>query len=377
MIKLNILIAGGGTGGHIFPGIALYEEFKKSGINAALLVGRRDLGFFPVLTIGSDNVFYYYAYQYNKNFLKLIPFFIKFIISVFKIMMLLKRQKINAVIGMGGFVSAPALASAYILKKPVFLCEQNTIPGRVNVFFAKKAKKIFTSFKITTRYFRKDMEKKILYSGNPLRELVLSRLTKNAARKSYNLVHCKKILMVIGNSPGARQINELFLEILKIFENELMDTGIIWITGNSSFEKYRDTVNDWNGGSSVFLSPFMENIGASYRASDLVLSMAGAGSIMEFAAAGLPSVLIPYPYAAGNHQEKNAEVYARAGAAVVIKKEEAVPEKAGGIIIDILNNPIQLSRMAENARSMAKINAAGDIVKNVTGELSGNNIPVI
>lgn len=369
MNDLYILIAGGGTGGHIFPGISLYNEFKKKDISAGMLVGKRDVHFSPLSDIDAGCIYYYNAPLFTKNILKMPVFLLQFFKATVRAVMLIKKMKADAVIGMGGYVSAPALAAAVILRIPYFLCEQNSVPGKATVLFASKARMIFTTFKNTGDYLKDGIKSKIINYGNPLRDNVFSKLTKQDARRIFYLSHCKKVILVIGGSQGAAQINELFLNIKKNYTDELKNTGIIWVTGDLTYRKYKEELNEMLGDGSVYLAPFIDNIGAAYRASDLAVSRAGAGGMMELAATGLPSVLIPYPYAADNHQEKNAENFERAGAAVRIRNSEAGPEKVGDIIINLLSNPVQLSRMAEKARSVSLNDAGKNIINAVIGEL--------
>ncbi|MBN2039901.1 MAG: UDP-N-acetylglucosamine--N-acetylmuramyl-(pentapeptide) pyrophosphoryl-undecaprenol N-acetylglucosamine transferase [Spirochaetes bacterium] len=369
MNSLYILIAGGGTGGHIFPGISLYNEFKKNSIQAGILVGKKDAHFTPLEALDGKDVFYYRAPSFTNNIIKMPLFFLRFIKATLNSLILIKKLKADAVIGMGGYVSAPVLTAALVLKRPVFLCEQNSVPGKVTVFFASKARKIFTTFSNTNEFLKDEVKAKILNYGNPLRDNVFTRLTKQEARKIYYLGHCNKVILVIGGSQGAVQINELFLNIKRIYAEELKNTGFIWVTGNLTYKKYKDALNQMHGDGSVYVSPFIENIGTAYKASDLVISRAGSGGMMEIAATGLPSILIPYPYAADNHQEKNAENFEKAGAAVKAGSTDVEPEKIGNIVINLLSNPAQLSRMAEKARSMAQIEAAGNIMNFIVKEL--------
>lgn len=369
MSNLSVLLAGGGTGGHIFPAISLYEEFTTKGINASMLVGKKDIGFSPLSGIDKNHIYIYRAPSFTKNIIK-VPFFvISFSLAIFRAMMLIKRVKANAVIGMGGYVSAPALVASVFLKIPVFLCEQNSIPGKVTVLFAGKAKKIFTTFYVTKDYIKDKAKPKVVHAGNPIRKNILIKATRQEAKKAFHLNHCKKVILVIGGSQGALKINELFLEIKKIFSNELKDVGVIWTAGEYSFQRFKDALSKMGGNGSVYLSSFIDNIGLAYKASDLALSRSGAGGVVEFAAAGLPSILIPYPHAADNHQEKNAEEFERAGASVRIRREETDPEKVGNVVMDLLSNPNQLARMSEKAKSLAKIDASKDIMNAIIKEL--------
>lgn len=372
MNDINILIAGGGTGGHIFPGISLYEKFRERKIHASLLVGKRDMSFSPLSGVDRKDLYCYNAPSFTKNILKMPLFLLNFLITLFRSIMLLKRLNSDAVVGMGGYVSAPVLAAARLLNLPFFLCEQNTVPGKVTLFFAAKAKRIFTTFDITKDFFKAETKSKIINAGNPVRGKVFTKASREEARNYFHLRHCKKVILVIGGSQGALQINELFLGIKKLFPNELKDTGIIWITGHFSFKKYKDILNEIGGNGSTYLTPFIDEIGMAYKASDLAISRSGAGGIMEFAAVGLPSILIPYPYAADDHQEKNAEVFEHAGAAIRIPKDEITPERVGSILIDVLSNANQLSRMSESAKSVASVHAAADIIKSVLEELNNS-----
>ncbi len=369
MNNFSILIAGGGTGGHIFPGISLYEEFKEKGIRSFMLVARKDINFSPLAKLDRRDIFIYGVPSFTRNLLLLPLFAIKFVAALIRAMMLIKKLKIDAVVGMGGYVSAPALAASVILKTPIYLCEQNSVPGKVTSVFASKTKRIFTTLNITKDYFKEECLLKVMQAGNPIRKIILTNAGREESKRFFHLAHCKKVILVIGGSQGALQINELFLEARKIYSNELKDTGIIWITGDFSYKKFKENLAKTEGNGSIYLSPFIVEIGMAYKASDLAISRAGAGGIMEFAAVGLPSILIPYPNAAMDHQKKNAEVFERAGASVRIQKEDMDPERLGGIIVDLLSNPKQLSRMAERARSMGRINAARDIVESIVGDL--------
>jgi UDP-N-acetylglucosamine--N-acetylmuramyl-(pentapeptide) pyrophosphoryl-undecaprenol N-acetylglucosamine transferase len=370
MSNFSILITGGGTGGHIFPGISLYEEFKSKGMNPYMLVGKKDINFSPLSAVDGNDVFTYGVPSFTKNLLLLPLFAVNFTKAVFRAMMLIRRLKANAVIGMGGYVSAPALAASIILKVPVYLCEQNSVPGKVTSAFASRAKNIFTTLSVTTEYFKKEAQFKILHAGNPLRKEIFAKAGKDEAKKFFHLGHCRKIILIIGGSQGALQINDLFLEVKKLYSKELKDTGIIWITGDYSYNKFKEHLAKSGGNGSIYLTPFINEVGMAYKASDLAISRAGAGGIMEFAAASLPSILIPYPNAAMDHQKKNAEVFEKAGAAIRIRKEELDPDKLGGIIVDLLSNPNQLARMAEKTRSLGKINAAKDIVESIAKDLN-------
>jgi UDP-N-acetylglucosamine--N-acetylmuramyl-(pentapeptide) pyrophosphoryl-undecaprenol N-acetylglucosamine transferase len=206
--------------------------------------------------------------------------------------------------------------------------------------------------------------------GNPIRKRVFSDISKAEAKKLFHLSHSKKVILAIGGSQGAVKINELIYGLKKNFPDELKDTGIIWSTGDYSYEKYSTLVKEELDGGSVFLSPFIERVGEAYAAADFAVSRSGAGVMMELAAMGIPSLLIPYPFAAYDHQNKNADSFVEAGAAVKIMDSESTPENGARVLFDILNNPRMLKDMSEAALAAAKPEAAASIVDSIVEDLS-------
>ena len=370
--KINILIVGGGTGGHISPGIALYEELRGKGSRAYILVGRQDKGFSPLKSVNDKALFYYGAPSFTKNII-LVPFFIiNFTFAMLKAYRIIKKLQIDTVIGMGGFVSAPALVVSRFIKLPFYLCEQNTVPGMVTSLFARFAEKIFTTFEITKNHIREEYQEKVLLAGNPVRKCILSNIDtrKNDAMNYFSLGHCKKVILVIGGSQGALRLNELLIGLKRDYSSDFKDVGFIWCTGKYSYKKYKETLHEGVESGSTYLSPFISDVGLAYRASDIAISRAGAGVMMEFASFSLPSILIPYPFAADGHQEMNADVFVRAGAALKISNKDAVPEKVAPILTDILRNSSALGRMSEKSKAISKINASSSIIENILGEIT-------
>ncbi|HEY1405194.1 MAG TPA: undecaprenyldiphospho-muramoylpentapeptide beta-N-acetylglucosaminyltransferase [Spirochaetota bacterium] len=364
--KKSILIVGGGTGGHISPGIALYEECRAQGIDAYLLVGKNDLKFTYLREIGKEHLLVYGAPPFTKNPFKLPFFALRFFAAVFAARRLFAANGIECVIGMGGYVSAPALFAARAFKKPYWLCEQNTVPGKVTFQFAKKARALFTTFEDTKRFVKPAIAAKCVTVGNPVRKKVLVSIDQREAKKVFNLDHCEKVVLVIGGSQGALTLNELVVGIKTKFPEDFSRVGIIWCTGAQSFEKYRAIVREQKGMGSIFISPFVEDVGVAYRACDLAISRSGAGGMAEIAAMALPSILIPYPYAAADHQNKNADVFARTGAAIKIANADATPEKVAPVILDILMSEQKSAAMAKKVYAEGRIRAAKDIIEAVS-----------
>lgn len=369
----NILIIGGGTGGHISPGIALYEKLGEDGnLSPFFLTGKNDLRFGSFSDIDSGRLYTYNAPTLTRNPLKIPFFLLKFALSVLKTMKIIKRNDISGVVGMGGYVSAPALVAARFLKIPIFLCEQNTVPGKVTANFEKHSKKIFGTFTDSISYLK--MPEKFVHSGNPIRNTVLVQTQKNEAKKAFHLEHCDKIIFVIGGSQGAVKLNELVLGLKKAYPHEFKNIGIIWSTGDYSFNEYKEKIQSEVEAGSIFISPYIKRVGKAYRACDISIARSGAGVMMELAAAGVPSILIPYPFAAMDHQSKNADSFASIGAAVKIADEDAVAEKVAPVLFDLLNSPRKLKSMSDSAKQTSKVDAADIIVNNIKETLNlGSN----
>src|SRR5271157_3683269 len=368
MHSTAVLIVAGGTGGHISPGLALYEQLRESGARPLFLSGKRDARFSSLKDVAPEDLHLYSAPSFSKNPARLSAFPFKFAIAVLQAKRLMKKNGVRAVIGMGGYVSAPALVAALLLEIPAYLCEQNSVPGKVTRFFEKRAQKIYGTFKTAMDYLV--FPDKYVHAGNPIRKRVLTDDRKEQARKAFNLVHAKKVILVVGGSQGARSINELVSGMKKRYPDELKNMGIIWSTGDLTYQKYKDEMQAENAGGSVYLSPFIDKVGLAYRAADIAISRSGAGVMMELAAMGLPSIQIPYPYAADNHQDKNADEFVRAGAAVKVGDEEATPDKVVTLLLDLIHNDRALKRMSEKALAAAKPDASRFIVEDILADLT-------
>lgn len=365
----NILIIGGGTGGHISPGIALYEKLREDGrMNPVFLTGVSDMRFSSLGEIETDKLYTYSPPAMTKNPIR-IPFFImKFFRAVFKARRIIRKNSIDAVVGMGGYASAPALVAAKMKKVPVFLCEQNSVPGKVTLKMEKNCRKVFGTFAESTEYLK--FPDKFVQTGNPIRNNVLMQISRDEAKKAFHLGHCEKIIFVVGGSQGAVRLNQLILGLKKSYPREFKNIGVIWSTGDFSFAEFKERAQNELDAGSLYISPYIRRVGKAYRACDICISRSGAGVMMELAAAGVPSILIPYPYAADNHQEKNADAFVNAGASVKVRDQDAVPEKVAPLLFELIGNNRKLKTMSDSAKNAAKIDAADIIVKYIKSELA-------
>lgn len=359
----RILITGGGTGGHLSPGAAIYEEMKGREMRPVFLAGKSDRKFSIMDSISPRDLVYYRAPSFTKNIFKFPFFILLFFLAVFKAWRVIRKNKVGLVLGMGGYVSAPALFAARMCKLPICLCEQNTVPGKVTSWAEKHAKRIYCTFADTKKFLTNNGA--FVCTGNPIRQHTLQQISKTDARRFFHLEHCDKVLLVIGGSQGALRLNKLVFDLRKKYPSEFQNVGVIWSTGALSYKEFRDKVQTELEGGSLYLSSYIDNVGAAYRASDLAISRSGAGVMMELAACGLPSVLIPYPYAAMNHQDINANVFCDKGAAIKVQDSDATAEFVAPILFELLSNEKKLQKMAEQNLALSKKDAAAAIVDDI------------
>ena len=367
---ITVLIIGGGTGGHISPGIAIYEEMKGMGVNVLFLTGARDRRFSVGDDVAEGDLHYYGAPAFTKNIIKLPFFLIRFLAAMIKSWGIIRKHRVSAVIGMGGYVSAPCLVSAVLSKTPVFLCEQNSIPGKVTSLFEKHARRIYGTFDASRDYLK--FRDRFIHAGNPMRKNIFGGTGIGEAKKAFNLSHCRKIVLVLGGSQGAMRINDLIIGLKKEFREEFKEIGFIWSTGSLAYEKYKALAHDSADEGSIYISPYIKKMGLAYRACNIAISRAGAGVMLELAAMGIPSILIPYPFSAMGHQEMNAEVFARGGASCKVSDAEAVPSRIAPMILKMLGNERVMNNMSDRALALSKKDATSAIASDIIFCISGN-----
>jgi len=364
---MKILFTGGGTGGHVYPLVAIAREIRRiypkkdltlyyAGPKdefASALLSHED---FIIKTIVSGKIRRYFDWRNIVDILFKIPF------GVIQSFFLLLFMRPDLVFTKGGSGSIAAAYAARILKIPVFLHESDVVPGLSNQTVAKWAKKIFVSFP-KTEYF--DPSKTILV-GNPIRKELLEG-DKEKAVELFNLTLSKPILLVVGGSQGAEAINDF---ILNIFNHLLREYEVIHITGNrdakevaaealvveeKDLERYYHEVG--------FLNE--EKMKHAYKAADLIISRSGSGSIFEIAANGKPSILIPLPLAANDHQSKNAFAYAQTGAAMVMEQQNLTPNFFMENVQLLLLDQEKINKMKKAALDFAKPLAARGIAREI------------
>lgn len=364
---MRILFTGGGTGGHVFPIVAIVREvrrlYSKKDLEFYYLGPKDDFGLillsqedFIIKTIVSGKLRRYFSWQNFVDILFKIPF------GVIQSFFLLLTIKPDLVFSKGGSGSIAVTYSARFLRIPVFLHESDIVPGLSNQTTAKWAKKIFVSFP-KTEYF--DPEKTTL-TGNPIRKEILDG-DKETAAEIFNLTLSKPIFLIMGGSQGAETINDF---VLRILNDLLKDYEIIHVTGSQNLQEIAaeaQVIMDKDLDRYYHPVGFLdeEKIKHAYKAADLIISRSGSGSIFEIAAVGKPSILIPLPSAAGDHQSKNAYAYAQTGAGMIIEQENLTPNFFMENIQLLFLHPEKLEEMKQAALAFAKPLAARAVAREI------------
>ncbi|WP_405292477.1 undecaprenyldiphospho-muramoylpentapeptide beta-N-acetylglucosaminyltransferase [Algibacter sp. Ld11] len=358
MKPYKVILSGGGTGGHIYPAIAIANELKLRYPDAEFLfVGASDrMEMEKVPQAGYDIKGLWISGIQRKLTFKNLMFPFKLISSLWKANTIVRRFKPDVAIGTGGFASGPLLQIANSKGVPTLIQEQNSYPGITNKFLAKKAKKICVAYDNLERFFPQD---KIIKTGNPVRQGLLDIDTKrDEAIKYFDLKPGKVTLLVIGGSLGARRINQLIEKKLDFLDTQ--NVQIIWQCGKLYYQQYKICGNIKN----VQVHEFLNNMDLAYAAADVVISRAGASSVSELCIVGKPVIFIPSPNVAEDHQTKNAMAVVDKDAAMIIKEEDldADFQNKFSQLIASSNRQAELGR---NIKKLALVNATKDIVNEV------------
>ncbi len=361
---IKVIISGGGTGGHIFPALAIANEIKQRYPQADILFvgakGRMEMEKVPAhgypikgLWISGIN---------RTKMWKNIAFPFKLISSLWNAKRLIKTFKPDMVIGTGGFASGPVLYAAQKKGIPTFIQEQNSYPGITNKLLAKKARKIYTAYDGLERFFEKD---KIVKTGNPIRkDLHEIDIDKESALKQFGLKPGYKTILSIGGSLGAHPLNEGVKDILnQIRQNNYQ---LIWQTGPKDYDTYKNLSDD-----KIKVVPFISNMQAAYAAADLIISRAGAGTISELTVVGKPVVLVPSPYVAEDHQTKNALALTEKKAAILIPEKE-LKTRLWTAIKNIFENTNEANNLSRNIKALAQPEATKNIVDDILKTIKNN-----
>ncbi len=356
---MKVLIAGGGTGGHVFPGIAVAEELRTQhrGVDVLFVGGRRGLEAIAVPEAG-----FQLRTLATMGFARRRPWTWPWaaIVNLFGFLQavwLVLTERPRAVLGTGGYVSGPVSLAAKLFGVPLLLQEQNSIPGVTNRWLSRIADEVHLSFLEARSWFPRRDHLKV--TGNPVRAHILSGEREQGLRE-FRLDRDRPTLFVFGGSLGAKRINAAAVDALKRLKGRVAVQCILQ-TGREDFDSVQAAVAADQLPATVL--PFVKQMHLAYAAADLVVCRAGAMTLSEIAVCGRPSILVPYPHAAHDHQRVNAANLADRGAAVVIEDADLTGERLAREIAHLLADRTTLSRMSANARLFARPDAAERIAR--------------
>jgi len=354
---MRIVITGGGTGGHVFPAIAVADELRAREPSARVLyVGKRGgleeraaassgLGFQPITVAGWARVG---AYRKVLAALKLVLGFMQAFAA-------LARFRPQAVLGTGGYVSFPVVASAVLLRIPTVIHEQNRYPGLANRVLARFVRHIAATYEDETGSFPPH---KCKLTGMPLRKGILEQVGTDVSPADFGLDPSKCTIFLLGGSQGAHSLNLAMMEAMNLLDPDRYQ--LLFMTGKADLEMVRERAGQ--SLMSSYVAAFFEDIAEAYAASDLVVCRAGASTLAELTAFGLASILVPYPYSAGGHQEANSRAMVDAGASRMILDSELDGPKLAGLIEEVAGDAELLNLMRQKSRALARPHAAAEIV---------------
>ena len=361
MSKVKIIISGGGTGGHIFPALAIAGALKKIAPEIDILfVGAKGKMEMEKVPNNGYPIIGLWISGFQRSFsLSNLLFPIKLLVSMIKALLIIIRYKPSIVIGTGGYASGPVLRAATWLNKPILIQEQNNFPGVTNRILGRKAACICTAFEGMEKYFPKD---KILLTGNPIREDIFeNKLNRQNALATYGLDENKSVVFVVGGSQGARSINHAISANLKFFKEK--DIQLIWQTGKDFYQTAL-TETDKTNYPGIKVYDFINAINMAFEAATIVVSRAGAIAISELCRVGKPAILVPFPYAAGDHQTKNALALSEKHAAILIPDSD-ISTALTKQLESLLADPEKQKVLSESIKLMAKPNAANKIANKI------------
>ena len=347
--RYRVLIAGGGTGGHLFPAVAVAEKIKEMKPETEILfVGTKSKiegTVVPKLGYKFKSI---WIKGFSRKFnLENILFPVKLFVSLIQSIIINMKFMPRVAIGSGGYVSGPAIFGSSVLGAKIILLEQNSYPGITTRLLERYADEIHISFKDSEKYLRR--KDRLHLTGNPVRKN-LGTEEKEKALAGFGLSRDKKTLLITGGSLGAGSINKaMAANVNKLEENGIQ---ILWQTGRNYFKDYKN-LNDAN----VKVLEFIDDMNAAYSSCDLFLARSGATTIAEILALGIPSILVPSPNVAENHQYYNAKSLEEKNAAILIK-DENLNEKLFETVINTISSEEKLSELKQNALALAKPDAA-------------------
>lgn len=355
---MKVIVSGGGTGGHVFPAIAIANAIKAERPDTEILFvgakGRMEMDKVPAAgyNIEGLNVIGLNRKQWWKNLV--LPF--KLVSSLWHVRKLIKRFAPDVVVGVGGYASGPTLYMAGLMGIPYLIQEQNSFPGLTNRMLAKRARKICVDYEDMEQFFPKE---RILMTGNPIRQDIVDLEGKRGvAFEHFGLDPDQPVVLVIGGSLGAGSINRAMLKNI----DYILDSGcqVLWQTGGAYYEQVKAMLPEEKPG--LLIKDFIKDMDLAYAMADVVVSRAGAIAISELCVVGKPVILVPSPNVAEDHQTKNALALSARNAAILMPDDKIYSE-LGKTVVELVLNNRRKELMSENISRMGKTTSAQDIAK--------------
>lgn len=362
---MKVLLSGGGTGGHVYPAIAIANKIKENHPDVEILFVGTSSGIESTIVPQNGYDIKTITVQGFKRKIDLdnVKRGVKLMKGLNQARKIVKEFNPDIVIGTGGYVSGPVLFCASSNKNTLTVIhEQNSFPGVTNKILSKKVDLIITCFEEAKQRFPEKGQNKVVLLGNPVREELL-KVSKQKAREKINVPQDKKMVLAYGGSGGFKKINDAMIKVVKdMVEN---DIAFIYATGKRFYNDFVKELNGVNLKDYQRIVPYLDDMTNSLSASDIVIGSAGATSLSEITALGKASIIIPKAYTAENHQEYNAKSVSENGAGICILESELTDELLSSTLFDILNNEDKLRSMEQNSKKIGKPEAVVDIYKEI------------
>jgi UDP-N-acetylglucosamine--N-acetylmuramyl-(pentapeptide) pyrophosphoryl-undecaprenol N-acetylglucosamine transferase len=354
---MRLLIAGGGTGGHLFPGVALAEELRAREPDAAIrFVGTaRGIEARVLPELGWDLDLIEVSGLKTVGAVGMVRGMFRLPRALWQSRRVVKQFKPDVVVGVGGYASGPVVLMARLLGVRTGILEQNSLPGLTNKILGRVVQGVFLHFDETRRFFK---DEKILMSGNPIRREIRLALESGSGSGSGSGKVLR--LFAFGGSQGAQALNEVVAGAAILLQRRGVAVEIVHQTGEKNLEATSALYRE--GGMKADVRAFIKDMAAEYRRADLVIARAGATTVAELGVVGRPAILVPYPFAADNHQEVNAREMASAGAALMFRQDHLTSEKLAEVVAELGSHPETLAKMGSAMKSLGKPRAADDIL---------------
>ena len=365
MASKKIIIAGGGTGGHIFPALAIANSLKE--IDPAIEIlfvgakGKMEMEKIPAA--GYEIVGLDIAGYNRSSLIKNISLPLKLVTSFLQVRKILKTFKPDAVVGVGGYSSFPVLRSAQNHKIPTFIHESNSLPGKSNIMLGKRATGIFVPIEGMEKYFPAE---KINITGNPIRKVLLKKIPREESLQFFGLQPGMKTVFVMGGSLGAKSINETIEQNIDLFKKNKLQ--LIWQTGKS-FAPQAAKLEEER--SNVWSNAFIDKMENAYSAADVVISRSGAMAVAELCVVGKPAIFVPYPFAAEDHQTVNASVLVNKKAALLVP-DAKVKSELFPCLLHLVNDEALMKELETNISKLGNVNADTIIATKILNTINKN-----